>query len=903
MIARPVVSEGFVGRRELIAFLDNELTVAQTGAARIVMLEGDVGSGKSRTVAEACDRVGDRATIAAARCEPGFERAYHPFLSLLQGLEGRARGRVSTLGRLRGRDAGDEATFCEAVVSALAREAARKPVVCVIEDVHWADPATLTLLGYVFRHLRDERVVVVVTYRYDDTSVERKLAGIRSDAARAGGSIIRLGGLARNEVRGLLQRSAAERSRRVAPEILAQIEDLAEGNPLFADELLGVALQYGTLRLDREIPLTARSIVVERLATFDEHHRDLLVRAAVVGRSFDAPFLAMILEQPLASFGLVLQRAVASGLLETDAPDHFRFRTELVRRVLADELIFTLAAPLHVRVATALESLGSASPAELAPHWAAAHVPDHARRCYEAAADAAHRSHAYRDAIRYYSEALRWNYPPGPARAALYEQLGTVLYLDGCRDEPLTRFARSRDEHTALRDALGSTRSLLLIADQQWVDARTDESLITAREAAAALTTLDCPELAAKAALAVARFEITLGRRDRAAVELVVAERHADAFTPELRANFSEIRAEVHAANGATYDALHDCTVAARLARHGGDGELIAQTENNVALVASDLGEVDFACRHHRRALDAALAGGIAWRVAYTALNYTQTLTLAGSLGQARALLETALETGVDTPTFTTKLASVGIPLALLLGDRTLAEACGDARALDAARDSTEIQRIGSVAAAYADLYAARGDLRGARALVRRALRELPYFHRCWGLAVAAGRYGDADDVARADVLLAGSLGRPRVRRAFRLLLEAFGQRPAAARAGRLAAAHFANLGWRTFEALALDLAGASPEARSLYAGMGAAPSHARPAPVAVNDPLGLLSQRQRQIADLVALGTTNREIAGTLHISEYTVEHHVSNIFGRLGVRSRAQLTAFVVGSRSELA
>lgn len=906
MIAQSIGSEAFVGRRDLLAFLQTEFRLVRDGCARTVMLEGDLGSGKTRLVDELCERLGEHVTVAAARCEPALARPYLPFATMLTRLESRARGRVSALGRGAAPAIADESEFFEGVAGVLAREALRKPLIVVVEDVHWADSGTLALLAYLLRELRRVQIFVVVTYRLDDAVVERKLAAVRSAATRAGAATVRLSGLARNETRHLLQRSAAARGARVAPDLFAQIEDLAEGNPLFAEELLAVALEHGRLRLDRDVPLTARAVAAERLAGFDERERDVLIRAAIVGRAFEAPFLASIAERPLAHIAAVLQRAVSCGLLEADGADRYRFRHELVRRVLGDEMIFTLAAPLHVRVATALEGLGSAAPADLAQHWAAARMPERARRSFQAAADAAYRNHAYRDAVRYYSEALRWNYPRGAERAALYEQLGTVLYLDGCRDASLPSFARSRDELAALPDAIGAARALLLIADQQWVDARTTESVATAAEAADALAQLDRPELAAQAALAVARFDITLGRRDAAADELRRAEASSAAFTPHLRANFSEIRAEVHAAYGATSAALHECAVAARLARHTGDFELVTQTENNVALVACDLGELAYADRHHRRAIDAAQRSGTAWRVAYSALNYARTLTLAGSLAAARALVETALETGVDTPTFITKAASVGIPLALLLDDRALADACADARALDVAYGSGEIQRIGSVAAAFAELHASRGERATARAVVRRALDTLPYLHRCWALAVATARYGDAADVARMRDLLARSHGRPRVVRAHRLLLDTFAH-PAGSdertRRARLAERQFGALGWLPHRALALELAGDAPGARALYAGMGAAARHALrdAAPPAEDERLGVLSERQRQIAELVALGTTNRGIAGRLHISEHTVEHHVSNVFARLGLRSRAQLTALVVRARRD--
>ena len=906
MIAQSIGSEAFVGRRDLLAFLQTEFRLVRDGCARTVMLEGDLGSGKTRLVAELCERLGEHVTVAAARCEPALARPYLPFATMLTRIEARARGRVSALGRIAAPEIGDASAFFEGVAGTFAREAVRKPLIVVVEDVQWADPGTLELLAYLLRELRRAQVFVVVTYRLDDAAVERKLAGVRSAAMRAGAATVRLAGLARNETRHLLQRAAAARGARVAPEIFAQIEDLAEGNPLFAEELLAAALEHGRLRIDRDVPLTARAIVAERLAEFGAPERDLVVQAAIVGRAFEAPFLAAVAERPLAEVAAMLQHAVARGVLNAEGADRYRFRHELVRRVLADELIFTLAGPLHVRVATSLEAMGSAPPADLAQHWAAAHLPERARRYFEAAADAAYRGRAYRDAVRFYSEALRCNYPRGAERAALYEQLGTVLYLDGCRDASLPSFARSRDELAALPDAIGAARALLLIADQQWVDGRTTESVATAAEAADALAQLGRPELAAQAALAVARFEITLGRRDAAAGELERLAANGAALTPHLRANFSEVRAEVHAAYGATAAALHECAVAARLARHTGDFELVAQTENNVALVACDLGELAYAARRHRRALDAAQRSGTAWRFAYSALNYARTLTLAGSLQAARAQVESALETGVDTPTFITKAASVGIPLALLLDDPALAQACADARALDVAYGSGEIQRIGSVAAAFAELHASRGERATARTVLRRALDTLPYLHRCWGLATATARNGDAADLARMRDLLARSRGRPRVVRAHRLLLDAFAHdagTEARSRRARLAELQFAALGWLPHRALALEAGGDVRGARALYAAMGAAERYAArdAGPPCGDDRLRLLSERQRQIAELVALGATNRDIAGRLHISEHTVEHHVSNVFARLGLRSRAQLTALVVGSRRD--
>src|SRR5579884_2932511 len=115
MIAQTIGSEAFVGRREALAFLQAEFDAVRAGRARIVMLEGDPGAGKSRLVAEVCERLGDQVTVATARCEAAFAQPYQPFAALLRRLESRARGRVPVLGRI-GAQAGD-AAFFEGVVS------------------------------------------------------------------------------------------------------------------------------------------------------------------------------------------------------------------------------------------------------------------------------------------------------------------------------------------------------------------------------------------------------------------------------------------------------------------------------------------------------------------------------------------------------------------------------------------------------------------------------------------------------------------------------------------------------------------------------------------------------------------------------------------------------------------
>jgi DNA-binding NarL/FixJ family response regulator len=434
------------------------------------------------------------------------------------------------------------------------------------------------------------------------------------------------------------------------------------------------------------------------------------------------------------------------------------------------------------------------------------------------------------------------------------------------------------------------------LADQYWVDARTGDSLEAAALAASALGRLNRPAMLAEAMLSRARFSVTIGDVLQARAQLDAAATLVSHFDMALRTSFYEVRAETHAAYGNAAAALDDCAIASSLAAEAADSETIAQIENNYALVAADLGELDLAAARHEIALSEARRTSMLWRVAYSALNYANTLMLRGELERARRLVWEAIESGVTTATFKTKAASVGIPLALLLNDRGLLEACADESALVHAARSQEVQRIANVAAAFAELRRAQGAYVEARALLAQATSAIAQPHRCLGFFLQIAAIGDDRDRAWARAMLSRSNTRPRVKRACRLLFEAAtagdSNSPRTQRMARLAAAAFGRMGWRLWEARALETAGRRDEALRRYAEMGDVRDLER---LRGRETSGAetiaLSPRQMEVARLVADGQTNRSIAQSLHISEHTVEHHLSTIFSRLGLRSRSAL------------
>lgn len=899
MISESLAHDGFVGRREELAFLLETFAQARDeGRPRFVPIEGEAGIGKSRLIDEFVTAVANEAAVVAGQCSEQVRSPYRPFSAILARVGARGARLPFEPRRARGNSA-EKAAFFDETARSIERASRRKPIVVIVEDLQWADSATLELLSYLMQNLEAARALFLISLRTEGAAADPALAAFRLQAARRRVTALQLRGLRRNEIRYLVvQRLGVASAAAIPAQAVAHIESLCEGNPLFAEELARALGESGGVNLATHAPLSLQAMLSERLTPLSLEQRAVLVRAAIVGRRFDAAFLAKIVSLPLERVLGVLQRAVEAGLVVGSVADplDFSFRHAMIRQALADQLIVGLAAPLHVRIAEELEALdGPERAADLAYHWSAARVAEKARTYNERAAEAAWSVYAYRDAIGFYTMALRWDYPPGAQRAALYERLGTLLYIEGCGEEPTIWFEKCRAEYERLENPVGTAHALLRLADQYWVDARTGESLAAAARAAAALARLDRPEMLAEALLSIARFSVTTGDALAAQARLAEAATLAAHFDVTLEANFHEVRAETHAALGQVTAALADCRLASELAARTGVSETIAQIENNFALVAADLGELDLAVERHEIALAEARRTSMLWRVAYSALNYANTLTLRGELPRARALVWEAIESGVTTATVKTKAAAVGIPLALLLNDRRLLEACAGDDALDHAQRSCEAQRIASTAAAFAELREAQGAGLEARALLAHTAASVERPHRCAGLLLQIGASGAPAERHWARRTFAAWPARPRVKRACRLYFEALDCETEArtARLAALSAAAFGRLGWRLHEARALEMAGRLGDAASVYAACGDVRDLERtrsqspsPAPIA-------LSGRQMEVARLVADGETNRAIARRLHISEHTVEHHLSTIFTRLGLRSRSALAA----------
>ncbi|HKE37162.1 MAG TPA: AAA family ATPase, partial [Candidatus Baltobacteraceae bacterium] len=315
MISAAAFSDAFVGRQDELELLSDAFRSACEGRPRFVAVEGEAGIGKSRLVREFAARLGDSAAVAFGGCVEQIRRPYLPVEQVLERLGRRPRLPAAFDGRTH---AEERAAYFQGVAEALERESTRKPLAIVIEDVQWADDATIDLLRYLTTAIEEARLLVILTLRTSTMHANAPLAGLRLSLLRVRGSSIALRGLRRYDVRNLIANVVRDRAPELPLQTIAKIESLCDGNPLFAEELTRIAIDSGEIVLGTSAPLSAQAMLTERLATFSEDERNVLVRAAIVGQNFDASFVAEIAGTTTDRVLTTMQRALEHELVVAD---------------------------------------------------------------------------------------------------------------------------------------------------------------------------------------------------------------------------------------------------------------------------------------------------------------------------------------------------------------------------------------------------------------------------------------------------------------------------------------------------------------------------------------------------------------------------------------------------------
>jgi class 3 adenylate cyclase/tetratricopeptide (TPR) repeat protein len=443
---------GFFGRGdELELLLAASKRATSEGRTEVVFLAGEPGIGKTTLAAQVSRALhGEGATVLFGHCVEELAIPYQPWVESLSHLLEHAPGDLlerclerhgATLARLvpvlarrtdtipaAGDAEGDRFVLLEAITDILRTAGAESPVVLVVDDLQWADAASLQLLRHVVTAAPSPAMLVIGTYRDSDVARDHPLTSFLADMRREPNvARVALRGLDDDEILALMEGAAGYEMQDDGIALAHAVYEETDGNPFFTGELLRHLYETGAIALDESgqyvltidldevgLPGSVREVVRRRVDRLGEETTRALSVASVVGREFDLEVISAVAEIDEDVLLELLEAATGAALvveLPTTA-GRFRFDHALIQHTLYQDLSATRRQRLHQRIAQVLEELaGAHAPpvAELARHWLAATRPADVGKAIEyarLAGEAAIAALAPEDAIRWYSQAL-----------------------------------------------------------------------------------------------------------------------------------------------------------------------------------------------------------------------------------------------------------------------------------------------------------------------------------------------------------------------------------------------------------------------------------------------------------------------------------------------------------------
>jgi class 3 adenylate cyclase/tetratricopeptide (TPR) repeat protein len=422
------------------------------GARRMMFLAGEPGIGKTTLSAQfASDVYDEGGLVVYGRSDEDLGVPYQPWIEAFgqlvahapeQVLVSHVGARGAHLARLvpqlaerlqveapSGGDADAERfVLYGCVTDLLSRMSAEQPVLFVLDDLHWADRATVQLLRQVANAEQPMRVGVLGTFRDSEIGTDHPVSELLAALHREGGADrIALRGFGDDELLALLETIAGhdmdDQGVALRDALLAE----TAGNPFFVAEILRHLAESGAIyqRDDGRwvadadlraagLPVSVREVIGRRIATLGPDTERVLALASVIGRDFDISLLAVVANIDEDTVIDLCDAAVTAAVLATtDRYDRYTFAHALIEHTLYDSLSPARRARAHNTIAETLETLLGEDPgdrtAELAYHWAAAVQPtDTAKAVHYAqlAGDRALEQLAPDEAIRWYSQAL-----------------------------------------------------------------------------------------------------------------------------------------------------------------------------------------------------------------------------------------------------------------------------------------------------------------------------------------------------------------------------------------------------------------------------------------------------------------------------------------------------------------
>lgn len=864
-------------RTDELSVLSAALDEARGGDGTTVLVGGEAGSGKSSLAAHFVATAPCR--VLRSGCDGATTAA--PLGPLMDV--------AAALGLTVPVHAGepvDRVRLFAAVRAALGTE----PTVWLVEDVHWADAATLELIRYLARRGEGSPTLLLLTFRDDEVGADHPLRVLLGELA----TVRRVRRIA---MRPLSRAAVAELARGSHIDLDALFERTG-GNAFYVTEVLAGG--------DGAVPPTVRDAVLARAARLSASAREMLAAAAVIGFHAEIDVLATVSGQPLTA----LDECLTAGVL-LDGGSEAVFRHELAREAVAASTLPGRRRALHRAAYDAIRASPRPDDRRLAHHAAFAgdgpNVIVHAPRAATLAAALG----ARREAAEHYRAALRWGHLLDDAgRADLLERLSYECYLTGQLPEASDARAAELALRRASGDMLRTGSALRWLSRVYWYRLRNAEAERYAQEAVETLAQLPDGTELAMAYSNMAQLRML-------ADDTEGAEKWGNRAIDLARA-FGDVDTEVHALNNVgTALMIAGDERGETILRESLDTALAHDQQEHVARAYTNLGATLVKQRRYAAGEDV-LVAGIAFCADRDLDSWTSymrgTLSIllleTGRWAQARSLAHAAAAQSAATVSSVNALMVLG-----RLGTRTATDPTAAAEAWRVAEPSGEPQRVLICAAGLAEAAWTRDDPDDVRRSVDAVwalaverggpwyLGELLWWLHCVGeRRTLIQRGAAAPHGVRGGRAVAGSITVPKpVAEPFALMVAG----DAAA-----AAASWEAVGNPFWAALARAASDDPDDLRAATTGLealGATATHAavvrdlrrRRTPVprgpragSRTNPAGL-TEREMEVLLTLAEGLSNAEIAARFVLSEKTVAHHVSAVLRKLQEPSRSRAVA----------
>ncbi len=441
--------------------------VMSSARGRMLLVGGEAGVGKTTLLRAFC---GERARAVWGACDALFTpRPLGPFFEIAEATGGELESLVASGARPH-----------EVAAALLAELAAPRGTVLVLEDLHWADEATLDVVRLLARRVEQAPVLILASYRDDELDRAHPLRIVLGELATSPA-------VTRVPIERLSQEAVAKLAE---PHAAIDPDDLyrrTAGNPFFVTEVLAGGAE--------EIPQTVRDAVLARATRLDPEARALLEAAAVVTPQADMWLLETLAPDTVAR----IEDCLASGML-VPAPGGVAFRHELARIAVEESLTPDRALTLHRAALAALANPPAGAPdlARLAHHAEAANDQAAVLRFARQAAARAASLGAHREAAAQYERSLRFaDAEPPETKAELLELCAHECYLSGQVEKAVPLAERALAYRREAGDRLREGDSLRALSHLLSFVGRPDEGEKACREAIALLEQLEPgPELA-----------------------------------------------------------------------------------------------------------------------------------------------------------------------------------------------------------------------------------------------------------------------------------------------------------------------------------------------------------------------------------------------------------------------